>query len=102
MDDLEAKTEEMQAMSIKEALLESLCGEDVKVFMRMEFAPQGMQFSGKLSRHLTGAWRVQMPAENVRDQQGNPRAIPAQDVYFTADAVAFVIAMPRVQTLHSV
>lgn len=76
-------------------LLQSLVGENVMVFHRMEMDPTGQGFQGKLSKHLSGIWRVQMPAERRKLEDGQQIDLPMREVHFSTNGLAKVIVMPR-------
>ncbi len=99
MADIEAKAEEVKRMDVMEALLESLCGEKVQITFRTDWALHGATVAGKLSKHLSGAWRVSMPAGKGEDQQGNTRNYPPQDSHFPTESVAMVLTQPRVDVI---
>lgn len=99
MAGIDAKTEEVMQMEKMDVLLESLTGENVKIKFRIEWEPNGATLSGKLSKHLSGAWRVSMPAQRIQDEKGQLHEISAQDAYFTSQGVSLVIAMPMVDVI---
>lgn len=83
-------------------LLHTLVGENVKVRFRIEYDPHGATLQGRLTQHLTGGWRIHMPAGEIQDPrnpQGPPMSVPAQEFYFMSEAVALVVTLPKVSIL---